>query len=231
MKNKIEYIILGAMVCVFSFSVIALNNNLNEDTVATSSTALPNKKIGWGIKRNNNHEQPDLGNTNKKIIDSAKGIAMGGKDSKKVYLNYLYNSLDIDMIINRVNYYMRQTQTPKDDILAEEVNVYISQYNLELKKYLSLDNYDRKCYNLVDRLNPILAQISSVIGKMVTRFYARRISIGAKDKITVLDAVNYELSLNTEYSIDTTLVVDDKITMTLSRNSNRVANKEKIIRT
>lgn len=88
MKNKIEYIILGAMVCVFSFSVIALNNNLNEDTVATSSTALPNKKIEWGIKRNNNHEQPDLGNTNKKIIDSAKGIAMGGKDSKKVYLTF-----------------------------------------------------------------------------------------------------------------------------------------------
>lgn len=158
-------------------------------------------------------------------------IPVNYSETSLTELNYLYNSLDIDMIINRVNYYMRQTQTPKDDILAEEVNVYISQYNLELKKYLSLDNYDRKCYNLVDRLNPILAQISSVIGKMVTRFYARRISIGAKDKITVLDAVNYELSLNTEYSIDTTLVVDDKITMTLSRNSNRVANKEKIIRT
>ena len=157
-------------------------------------------------------------------------IPVNYSETSLTELNYLYNSLDIDMIINRVNYYMRQTQTPKDDILAEEVNVYISQYNLELKKYLSLDNYDRKCYNLVDRLNPILAQISSVIGKMVTRFYARRISIGAKDKITVLDAVNYELSLNTEYSIDTTLVVDDKITMTLSRNSNRVANKEKIIR-
>ena len=157
-------------------------------------------------------------------------IPVNYSETSLTELNYLYNSLDIDMIINRVNYYMRQTQTPKDDILAEEVNVYISQYNLELKKYLSLDNYDRKCYNLVDRLNTILAQISSVIGKMVTRFYARRISIGAKDKITVLDAVNYELSLNTEYSIDTTLVVDDKITMTLSRNSNRVANKEKIIR-
>ena len=93
-----------------------------------------------------------------------------------------------------------------------------------------MDNEERKSYELVSKLNPILVQISSVIGKMVTRFYARRISIGAKDKITVLDAVNYELSLNTEYSIDTTLVVDDKITMTLSRNSNRVANKEKIIR-
>ena len=134
------------------------------------------------------------------------------------------------MIINRVNYYMRQTQTTKDDILVEEVNIYIGQYNLELKKYLFLDNEERKSYELVSKLNPILAQISNVIGKMVTRFYARRISIGDKDKITVLDAVNYELSLNTEYSIDTTLVVDDKITMTLSRNSNRVANKEKIIR-
>ena len=88
MKNKIKYIILSAIVCVFTFSVIALNSNLDEGTISTSSTTLSNKKIEWGIKRNNNHEQPDLGNTNKRILDEYKGISMGNKDSKKVYLTF-----------------------------------------------------------------------------------------------------------------------------------------------
>ena len=38
-------------------------------SVQTSSTTLSNKSIGWGIKRAKNHEQPDLGSENKKLID------------------------------------------------------------------------------------------------------------------------------------------------------------------
>ena len=44
MKNKIKYIILGIIVCVFTFSVMTLNYNLNESTVATSNNAVSNKK-------------------------------------------------------------------------------------------------------------------------------------------------------------------------------------------
>lgn len=36
MKNKIGYMILGIIVCVFTFSVMTLNSNLNESAVATS---------------------------------------------------------------------------------------------------------------------------------------------------------------------------------------------------
>jgi len=88
MKNKIIYIVSGMIVFVFAFSVMSLNNNVDVNTIATSSTALSNKKIEWGIKRNNNHEQPDLGSTNKKILDEYKGISMGNKESKKVYLTF-----------------------------------------------------------------------------------------------------------------------------------------------
>ena len=59
MKNKIIYIALGIIVCVFTFSVMTLNNDINQVSVATSGTVLSNKKIGWGIKRAENHEQPD----------------------------------------------------------------------------------------------------------------------------------------------------------------------------
>ena len=86
---KIYYYILELIVTlVFIISVISLNSNY--DAVQTSGTiaTLSTKKIEWGIKRNNNHEQPDLGTVNKKIIDEAKGIAMGNKESKKVYLTF-----------------------------------------------------------------------------------------------------------------------------------------------
>lgn len=50
--------------------------------------ALSNKKIGWGIKRNNNHIQPDLGINNKKLIDENEDIAMGNTEDRYVYLTF-----------------------------------------------------------------------------------------------------------------------------------------------
>lgn len=85
-KIKSKNIIIGIItICLFTMSVILLEDN---KTVTTSSQALSTKKIEWGIKRNDNHEQPDLGATNKKIIDDYKGIAMGNSESKKVYLTF-----------------------------------------------------------------------------------------------------------------------------------------------
>lgn len=49
---------------------------------------LSNKKIGWGIKRSDNHVQPDLGANNKKLIDENEDIAMGNKEDKYVYLTF-----------------------------------------------------------------------------------------------------------------------------------------------
>lgn len=87
--KKRYYIISLIVVLVFTVSIISLNKE--KSTITTSATTIDNlssKKIEWGIKRNNNHEQPDLGSTNKKIIEQAKGIAMGNKESKKVYLTF-----------------------------------------------------------------------------------------------------------------------------------------------
>ncbi len=87
--KRIFYLLLGAVVCIFTFSIITLNNNVNESTVATSVTGvLSNKKIGWGIKRNTNHEQPDLGSYNKKTLDTYEGIGMGNNEDKFVYLTF-----------------------------------------------------------------------------------------------------------------------------------------------
>ena len=64
------------------------DTNQRKATIATSSVALSNKKIGWGIKRVEHHEQPDVGSINKKILDTYDGIYMGNKEKKIVYLTF-----------------------------------------------------------------------------------------------------------------------------------------------
>lgn len=87
--KKYFYMFSIVIIATFTFSVV--NIMTNSRTIQTSSTTidnLSNKKIEWGIKRNNNNEQPDLGSLNKKILDEYNGISMGNKDSKKVYLTF-----------------------------------------------------------------------------------------------------------------------------------------------
>ena len=57
-------------------------------TMQTSSSTISNQKIGWGIKRNDNHEQPDLGKVNLSLIEKYNGIAMGNNEKKYVYLTF-----------------------------------------------------------------------------------------------------------------------------------------------
>lgn len=88
MKRKL-YLFSIIIIAIFTFSVV--NTVTNPETVQTSGTEVENrnnKKIGWGIKRNDNHEQPDLGATNKRILDENQGISMGNAQSKKVYLTF-----------------------------------------------------------------------------------------------------------------------------------------------
>ena len=79
---------LSILVFVFTFSII--QSNKNNQTVATSSNvaSLSNKKIGWAIKRTNNHTQPDVGSVNKSIIDKYNGICLGNNEKKYIYLTF-----------------------------------------------------------------------------------------------------------------------------------------------
>ena len=88
MKNKIVYIICGLTIGIFTFCVIALNNNLKDETVHVNSSLDSNKTIGWGIKRNSDHQQPDVGETNKQILEQNGGICMGKETEKNIYLTF-----------------------------------------------------------------------------------------------------------------------------------------------
>ncbi len=85
--QKIKYGIIGSLIiAIFSLSIISMNEK--EKSIVTNADTTSNKKIGWGIKRNNNHEQPDVGNANKKILEENNGICLGNKDEKSIYLTF-----------------------------------------------------------------------------------------------------------------------------------------------
>lgn len=88
-KKKImekTVIITLLMITIFSLSVILSKQQNN--TVNTNAESVSNKKIGWGIKRNDNHEQPDVGSSNQKVLEENNGITLGNKEKKYIYLTF-----------------------------------------------------------------------------------------------------------------------------------------------
>ena len=85
MKNKfLIFIIIVAIVIVISTMMI--NNNKTVQTTS-ASTSLSNKKMGWGLKRSANHEQPEIGNY-LKVLNNFNGYGIGNKEKKYVYLTF-----------------------------------------------------------------------------------------------------------------------------------------------
>ncbi len=82
-----KYIFLSILIVgIFSLSIFQKNTDMDLNT--SSSNGLSNKKIGWGIKRNDNHEQPDVGNKNKEVLENNNGICLGNKEKKFIYLTF-----------------------------------------------------------------------------------------------------------------------------------------------
>lgn len=89
MKNKTRCKIIGTLlIMIFSVSIISSETENKSNETVQTSTNVSDKKIGWGIKRADNHEQPDLGSTNKKLIDENEGYALGNSEKKYIYLTF-----------------------------------------------------------------------------------------------------------------------------------------------
>lgn len=90
MKLKSEYIIVSVLtfgMIIFGISVLNINNEIISVN-AKVENQLDNTKIGWGIKREKDHKQPDLGRNNRELIEKYNGIAMGKANSKNIYLTF-----------------------------------------------------------------------------------------------------------------------------------------------
>ena len=104
MKKYLKEISIIIIIAVFIAGIAIANKAGSTDAVlasteTTSIESLSNKKIGWGIKRSDNHEQPDVGTKNKEILDK-------------------YNLLEIDVL--KVGHHGSKTSSGKEFI--NEIN-------------------------------------------------------------------------------------------------------------
>ena len=88
-KNERLILNICGVAILFIVSIILARNYSSKDIIQTSSnTSLSSSKIEWGIKREKNHNQPDLGKRNRELIEKYNGIAMGNNENKFVYLTF-----------------------------------------------------------------------------------------------------------------------------------------------
>ncbi len=86
-KNNINVFIISLLILgIFSFSISELNRT--KETVTTSLSNVSTKKIEWGIKREKDNKQPDVGSANRKMLDENNGIYLGNVEKKYVYLTF-----------------------------------------------------------------------------------------------------------------------------------------------
>jgi len=85
---KLKNLLIVSLILIFIISIFVITIiNKSETAVLANGTTISNKKYGWGLKRAENHEQPDI-TIYKNILDKYKGICMGNKEQKIVYLTF-----------------------------------------------------------------------------------------------------------------------------------------------
>ena len=89
-RNLLYIVIINVVLLTFVFSVIKLNNiEFDKNLILVNANAeLSNKKVCWGIKRAKDHAQPDVGASNKSVLEKYGGMCLGKSDSKKIYLTF-----------------------------------------------------------------------------------------------------------------------------------------------
>ena len=87
MKKLKQGAVIILIIAIFSLSIIQTKTKEGIETNSEVKGAS-NQKIGWGIKRNDNHEQPDVGSKNKKVLEENQGICLGNKEKKNIYLTF-----------------------------------------------------------------------------------------------------------------------------------------------
>lgn len=88
MKKNIKIVKNGAIL-IIAIMIISLSLWIkNKDEVVKTNANVSNKKIEWGIKRNDNHEQPDVGSENRRILEENNGICLGNSETKTIYLTF-----------------------------------------------------------------------------------------------------------------------------------------------
>lgn len=87
MNKEMKIIVLGSLLTLIL--TLSIFTGLEQNIITTNGEIeLNNTKIGWGIKRKDTHEQPELGQKNIELINKYNGIAMGNNEDKSIYLTF-----------------------------------------------------------------------------------------------------------------------------------------------
>ncbi len=87
MNKEMKIIVLGSLLTLIL--TLSIFTGLEQNIITTNGEIeLNNTKIGWGIKRKDTHEQPELGQKNIELINKYNGIALGNNQDKTIYLTY-----------------------------------------------------------------------------------------------------------------------------------------------
>ena len=87
-KNYFLIIVLNLAIVVGFISTFTLTRKYIPEVQETNVEQISNKKISWGIRRNSEHQQPDVGAENRKILEQNNGICLGNKEEKTIYLTF-----------------------------------------------------------------------------------------------------------------------------------------------
>lgn len=84
----IAFILVLILVIIYFARLSQPKKTIGANTEETKIESLSNTKIGFGIKRADNHEQPDIGTKNKTILNNYNALYMGNKEKKYIYLTF-----------------------------------------------------------------------------------------------------------------------------------------------
>ena len=85
-KQKVMIIVVCLIIILLMITSIMQLNNGKE--IQTNASAISNKKIGWGLKREKDHKRPDLGKENQELLQKYDGYGIGNETSNKIYLTF-----------------------------------------------------------------------------------------------------------------------------------------------
>ncbi len=86
-KKKMLLKIFILLIIAIAVTWVAISYD-EEKTISTNAENLKTNKIEWGIKREENNKQPDVGSVNKKLMEENNGLYLGNKDKKIIYLTF-----------------------------------------------------------------------------------------------------------------------------------------------
>lgn len=105
-------------------------------------------------------------------------------------LRYIYESTNMDIVRNRVDYYIKYTQTPKSFIEIDSLNKLLDAYERLILHELKKPHGEGNSKEYFENSRRIMDSINRVIGEMIYNYYKQELGV----LFEVKDVVRYELS-------------------------------------